>query len=484
MKHDPNQFRATRREALRAYAHDNFYAFYRLVFPTLAPEATFSASPHFRVLARALEKVANGESRRLLIAIPPRHGKSILASVALPAWILGRDPTRKIICASYGEQLSKDFSNRFRDLLWSPNYQAAFPATRIDQGGASLAEVRTSAKGYRLATTVQGPATGKGAHLAIVDDPFKAAEASSESVRNAVYDWFKGSLMTRFDKPAEGGMIVIQQRLHQDDLIGRLREEGGWDYLEMPAECVERREFDLGDGESWIFEPGDLLFEERFDQTALEQLALDLGEAQYNAQILQRPMPPGGALFKLKHFQRYEQLPLAFELIAQSWDPAVVDTETAAFTVCTTWGIVGRKLYLIDVFRKRLDFYQIEPAIISMREKYNAGAVVIETSGVGRAIGNALLKREGTRTWMQPVEPRLGKVERALAQTPKIERKRVFLPISAPWLETFENEIAAFPMSKFADQVDSMVHFLAFLDARNRWTIDLTAIRDHREQPF
>lgn len=484
MKHDPNEFRSMQREALRAYARDNLYGFYRLIFPTLAPEASFSSSPHFRVLARALEKVATGQSRRLMIAIPPRHGKSILASVALPAWILGRDPTRKIICASYGEQLSKDFSNRFRDLLWSTNYQAVFPGTLIDHGGASLAEVRTSAKGYRLATTVQGPATGKGAHLAIVDDPFKAAEAASESVRNAVYDWFKGSLMTRFDKPAEGGMIVIQQRLHQDDLIGRLRDEGGWDYLEMPAECIERQEFDLGDGESWIFKPGDLLFEERFDQAALAQLALDLGEAQFNAQILQRPMPPGGALFKLKHFQRYEQLPPFFELIVQSWDPAVVDTETAAYTVCTTWGIQGRKLYLIDVFRKRMDFYQIEPTIVSMREKYNAGAVVIETSGVGRAIGNALLKREGTRTWMQPVEPSLGKVERALAETPKIERKRVYLPVSAPWLETFENEIAAFPMSKFADQVDSMVHFLAFLDVRNRWTINLSAVRDHREQPF
>jgi hypothetical protein len=227
--------------------------------------------------------VTKGESRRLLIAIPPRHGQSILASVALPACILGRDPTCKIIYASYGEQLSKDFSNRFRDLLWSQNYQAVFPATWIDAGGASLAEVRTSAKGYRLATTVQGPATGKGAHLAIVDDPFKAAEAGSESMRNAVHDWFKGSLMTRFDKRAEGGMIVIQQRLHQDDLIGRLRDEGGWEYLEMPAECIERRVFDLGDGESWIFEPGDLLFEERFDQTALERLALDLGEGQYNS---------------------------------------------------------------------------------------------------------------------------------------------------------------------------------------------------------
>ncbi|MGD0187419.1 MAG: phage terminase large subunit [Roseiarcus sp.] len=479
-----NEIRRAHREALRAHARESLYGFYRLGFPALAPEASFSEAPHFRVLARALEKVARGETRRLLIAIPPRHGKSILASVVLPAWILGRDPTRKIMCASYGDALSKDFSNRFRDLLWSPQYGAVFPGTQIDAGGASLSEVRTTAKGYRLATTVQGPATGKGAHFAIVDDPFKASEAASESMRNAVYDWFKGSLMTRFDKPAEGAMVVVQQRLHQDDLIGRLRDEGGWEYLEMPGESVKRQTFDLGNGESWDFEPGALLFPESFDRAALDQLFWDLGEAAYNAQILQRPSPPGDSLFKLKYFQRYDILPMRYDAIVQSWDPAVVDTETAAFSVCTTWGILGQRLYLIDVFRKRLEFRQIEPAILSMRQKYNAGAVVIEVSGVGAAIGNALLKREGTRTWMAPVDPKLGKLERAIAQTPKIERKRVFLPMSAPWLETFESEVASFPMSKFADQVDSMVHFLGFLDVRSRWTYELPAYRNHRERPF
>lgn len=486
MYNDPNEIRRAHRDALRAHARDNFYSFFRLVFPALVPEPNFSAAPHFRVLARALEKVGKGETRRLLIAIPPRHGKSILASVAFPARVLGRDPTRKFICASYGEGLSKDFSNRFRDLLRSPQFQSVFPNTQVDAGGASLSEVRTSAKGYRLATTVDGPATGKGAHFAIVDDPFKAKEGSSQSdsARNDVHDWFKGSLMTRFDRPAKGAMVVVHQRLHQDDLIGRLRDERGWDYLEMPGECAQRQVFDLGDGETWTFEPGDLLFEERFNKTALEQLFSDLGEVAYSAQVMQRPSPPGGALFKLKHFQRYEQLPTYYESIVQSWDPAVVDTETAAFTVCTTWGIVGQKLYLVDVFRKGLNFHQIEPAILSMRKKYNAGVVIIEVTGVGKAIGNALLKREGTRTWMQPVDPKLGKIERAIAQTPTIERKRVYLPKSADWLETFENEIAQFPFSKYADQVDSMVHFLAFLDVRNRWTTNLTAHRDHRERPF
>jgi hypothetical protein len=120
---DPNEFRRHRRKLMRAHARASLYSFYRLVFPSLAPEASFSSAPHFRILAQALEKVGTGETRRLLIATPPRHGKSILASVALPAWILGREPTRKIMCVSCGDQLSKDFSNRFRDLLWSPNFE-------------------------------------------------------------------------------------------------------------------------------------------------------------------------------------------------------------------------------------------------------------------------------------------------------------------------------------------------------------------------
>ena len=484
MHGNADEFRFRQRERVRALARERFFAFYRLMFPTLAPEATFSGALHFRVLAHALERVANGECRRLMIAIPPRHGKSLFTSVAFPAWILGRDPTRKIICASYGDQLSRDFSNRCRDLLWSKSYQSVFPDAVVAPNGSSLSEVRLTSKGYRLATTVQGPATGKGAHLIIVDDPLKAAEAASEASRNGVYDWFKGSLMTRFDKPAEGAMIVVMQRLHLDDLIGRLRDEGGWEYLAMPGEFSERTVFDLGDGETWTAKPGDLLYPERFDRAALDQLLFDLGEAQYNAQILQRPSPPGGALIKLKHFPRYEVPPKYFEAIVQSWDPAVVDTETAAFSVCTTWGILDRKLYLLDVLRKRLDFHSIEPAILHMKQKFNAGCVVLETAGVGAAIGAALLKRADARRWLCSNNPVLGKVERAIAQTPKIERKRIHLPLKAPWLETFEAEIASFPMSKYFDQVDSMVQFLSLLDQRNRWTIDLSAFRQHREQPF
>ena len=182
--------------------------------PVIAPGVPFEDARHFRVLATALEKVVRGEIQRLLIAIPPRHGKSIFASVILPCWILGLDPSAKIICASYGDHLAKDFSIKSRDILRSSAYRGVFPGTELEPGGAALDELRTTRKGYRLATSVGGVVTGKGADYVIVDDPIKAVDAASVVTRNSAYDWYKTSLLSRFDKPGEGRQIVTMQRLH------------------------------------------------------------------------------------------------------------------------------------------------------------------------------------------------------------------------------------------------------------------------------
>ena len=152
--------------------------------------------------------------------------------------------------------------------------------------------------------------------------------------------------------------------------------------------------------------------------------------------------------------------------------------------MCTTWGIIGYKLYLIDVFRKRLDFYQLDKVILSLREKFNAGVVILEVSGVAKPLGERLIRHEGARRWLLSTDPELGKVERAMAQTPKVERRRIYLPQKADWLDVFEAEVAQFPFSKYADQVDSMVHFLRALDGRNIATRDLSAFRDWPQNPF
>jgi predicted phage terminase large subunit-like protein len=483
MSRATSDLRRQGRDLVRQLAQRNLYAFYRAVFGVVEPSEDFLDLKHYRVLAHALEDVALGSTKRLLIAIPPRHGKSLLGSVVLPCWLLGRHPEHKIVCASYGDQLAKDFALKSRELLQSEVFTSIFPDTLMS--GAGLDKLMTTLGGFRTATSIGGALTGRGAHIAIIDDPMKASDAASETARNAAYDWFKSSLMSRFDKPGESRVVVIAQRLHQDDLIGRLKAEGGWTVLEMPGEGWKEQLFELGNGEQWNFHPGDLLFPERFDHDALKQLRQDLGEQAYSAQILQRPVPAGGALFKLKNFKRYDSLPKrAFiERIVQSWDPAFVDGELNAFTVCTTWAISGQKLYLVDVFRERLEFPQIAPKILELKRKFGAQQVCLEVSGVGAAIEQELKHAQSGERWLLPFNPRLGKTERAISQTPKIERGRVYLPSAADYLEPFEAEVLAFPFGARSDQVDSMVQFLYALDHYSVLR-GLSAYESDSRQPF
>ena len=476
------------RSAIRNHIHQacraDLHTFSRLALPVIAPGEPFEEAHHFRVLATALEKVVRGETQRLLIAIPPRHGKSIfcLGGSALldpGTGSIGQDHLR-LLRRPAGER----FSVKSRDILRSSAYRGVFPGTELEPGGAALDELRTTRKGYRLATSVGGVVTGKGADYVIVDDPIKAVDAASVVTRNSAYDWYKTSLLSRFDKPGEGRQIVTMQRLHMDDLIGRLRDDGGFTVLEMPGEAVERQVFDLGHGEQWEFRPGDLLYPERFPAKALDRLKSDLGEAGYNAQILQRPVPPGGALLQLKHFQRYSQMPSIAELVVQSWDPAFVDSETAAYTVCTTWAIYGRKAYLLDVLRQKLKYPSLEPTILHMKEKHKATFVFLETAGFGKAIGNQLIQLPGYASgWFRPIRkwarrsgpPPSHRCWNASAST--FRRRHHGSRPSKPKLPSSRSQ--SMPIRSIL-----MVHFLTALLTRNHVTRDLTAFKDWPDNPF
>ncbi|GLK68960.1 phage terminase large subunit [Hansschlegelia plantiphila] len=477
--------RADAREAIRVACRKDLYPFFRAMFPVLAPGQPFIDALHFRAIATALQKVASGEIKRLAIAVPPRHGKSMLGTVALPAWLLGQDPRLKVVCASYSEQLAKSFASQGRDLMRSSQFRDVFPGAMLASGGAALEELRTTEKGYRLATSVGGVVTGKGADFIVVDDPLKAIEASSENARQSVFDWMTQSLLSRFDKPTEGRMIVIMQRLHQDDPIGRLMAQSGWTLLELPGEVWKRQALDIGGGKAWTLEPGDLLFPERFGHADLKLLKEELGEAGYNAQILQRPLPPDGNLFKMSWFRRYDEAPprKAFERVIQGWDPAYMDGEANAYTVCTTWGIAGRKLYLLDVLRERMKFPQLGSRVLSERKKHKADQVIVESAGVGQILIQELKTYQSPTRWLLPISPNAAKLARAEGQTPKIERGRVYLPNSAPWLDAFEQEIALFPHGVYADQVDSTSQFLRALDYR-AVLLGLSAYETDPKLPF
>lgn len=421
---------------------------------------------HIDVLIRAAEKVAEGSTRRLLACLPPRYLKTFIFSVCLPAWLLGRDPRSKIICASYSMPLAERFNLDVIRLMTSDWYRQVFPKTRLNKRRTNVTELTTTAGGFRLAASVGGTLTGRGADLLIIDDPIKADEAHSETARENCKTWFARSVSTRLNKPKSGAFVVVAQRLHAADLPGQLIEQGGWEQVIIPAIMPERRVFDvLKGGLKGYKDAGDILQPERQDEEMLQQQKLTMGERDFEAQFNQCPLPPTGAVFKTSWISRYETAPTSgmIQAVIQSWDTAYEMNEDNDYNVCSTWAVCGDGYYLLDVFRERLPFFALEKKVYALKKQWNARMVIIEKKGSGISLLQNIRILEGHR-WVHSLEPDGGKIERAEQQSPKVEKGLVHLPKDAPWLTIFENELFSFPGCKHDDQVDSMVQFLRALD--------------------
>ena len=219
-----------------AILRQDLYAFVRKVFHTLCPGKTFIPAWFITALAYQLERVRRGEIRRLIINMPPRSLKSIMASVAFPAFVLGHDPTRRIICASYSGELAHKLSNDFRAVLSSSWDQAIFPGARIGPYKDSEIEIELTRRGFRLATSTGGTLTGRGGDLIIIDDPLKPIDALSDPKRNAANDWFLNTVVSRLDDKRTGAIIIVMQRVHMNDLTGFvLGQSDEWTVLSSPA---------------------------------------------------------------------------------------------------------------------------------------------------------------------------------------------------------------------------------------------------------
>ncbi|MEQ9639618.1 MAG: phage terminase large subunit [Alphaproteobacteria bacterium] len=439
-------------------------AFTERTFLPLNPGQTFQPGHHLRVLAYHLELVREGKIQRLAIAMPPRHSKSVCASVAFPAWLLGHDPSTRIICASYAADLSHSFSLQTRKIMEQPWYRHLFPRTRLDPRRTSQEEMRTTQHGFRIATSVGGPLTGKGGSIIIVDDPIKAADAHFESARRGVREWYQSTLLSRLDNPKRDAIVVVGQRLHPDDLHGLLIEQEDWVFLDLPAIATETRTYRIGPEHEWEREVGHILQPDRVGRAELERLRRELGTAAFEAQYQQRPVPPEGNLVKLEWFQRYDEPPHfdCFEAIVQSWDTALIPGEGNDYSVCTTWGLLGTRIYLLDVFREQLNYPDLRRTVLRMRKEVAAELVIVEKAGSGVSLYQEL-HGQG-HNWIRTLTPRGDKAGRLAQQSAKIEAGLLWLPRNAKWLGTFESELAAFPHGSNDDQVDSLSQFLLALD--------------------
>ncbi len=439
-------------------------------FRYLNPGKQLSDAYYVRGLCHALERVSRGKTKRLIIELPPRHLKSTVASIVLPAWMLGRDPTKRIVCVSYSNDLAHSFSHKCRGLMQEPFYKACFPAMQFDTKKNAVTEFHTSQKGFRLATSIQGTMTGKGGDIVIIDDAMKAQDTHSEAARDKVYETYQNTIATRLDDPKNGAIVVVGQRLHEDDLIGRLKQIRNWEVLCLPAIAVEQQVLDLGDGMEFTRPKAHVLDPTRMGHSELDAIRGEIGILAFEAEYQQRPVLPGGNLIRLEWFETYAKpLPSArYEAVVQSWDTAAVPGESNDYNVCTTWGLIGNHVDLLNVHRKQYLYPELVQTALKLRQKWKPNLIVIEKAVTGMSLKPDLLKHGAKEAfWLKPIK---SKVERMVAQSAKIESGQVRLPNSAPWLEAFKAEVAAFPKGKYDDQVDSMSQLLRSLDIRHYTT--------------
>src|SRR5262245_24857671 len=346
---------STRLALFDAVLRSDLYAFVQAAFPIVAGGQVLQRNWHLEAMAAALTDVINGKCRRLIITVPPRSLKSICASVALPAFVLGQDPSRNIICVSYSDVLSRKHGNDCRALMHSTMYRRIFPHTRISPSKDTEAEIRTTAGGSRLTTSVGGTLTGRGGNLLIIDDPLKPQDAQSESARDSLKQWYSNTLLSRLDHKSEGSIVVVMQRLHSDDLVGHLLEQGGWTHLNLSAIAETECSIALGNDRYHHRRIGDLLHPERENEAALHELKTSMGSMEFSAQYQQAPVSLGGNLIKWSWFKFYNAPPdpRPGDRLIVSWDTAMSSNQLADFSVCVVLLVRGETVYVLDVTRAR-----------------------------------------------------------------------------------------------------------------------------------
>jgi predicted phage terminase large subunit-like protein len=446
---DTRKFEALLRADFRAFVHKAFL--------TLAPGQLYVPSWHIEAIAERLERVRRGEVRRLIVNMPPRSLKSIMSSVAFPAFCLGHDPTRRIICVSYSGELAKKHSNDFRAVIEAPWYQAAFPATRVGRFKDSEIEIEFTARGFRLATSVGGTLTGRGGDLLVIDDPLKPDDALSETKRSAANHWFTNTLLSRLDDKRTGAIIVVMQRVHVDDLTGFLLEQPDeWDLLSLPAIAEADEVIPLCGGRAHSRKCGEALSPSREPLNVLNALKLQIGSDAFYAQYQQMPVPPGGAMIKRHWVRRYTKPPQREHLlqVLQSWDTAMKGGPSNDYSVCTTWAQMNDcTMRLLDVWRERVDYPTLKSAVLALHQKWAPSTILIEETGT--AVG--LIDELRYQCYgIVGIKPTRDKIARMAIASAKFEAGNVLLPESAPWLADLEAELFAFPGSRYDDQCDSI----------------------------
>ncbi|MDR1495226.1 MAG: phage terminase large subunit [Rickettsiales bacterium] len=417
-------------------------------------------------MAEALRGVNNGTIQRLIINIPPRYLKSFCVSVSFPAWILGKDPTQRIIVASYSEKLALRHSLDCRLIVQSDWFRNIFQNCKLSADQNEKHRFSTTQNGYRFATSVGGTLTGYGGNILIVDDPHSPQQIMNAKYRQKVLDWYGNTFSSRLDNKKNGSIVIVMQRLHADDLTGHLlaRDPAGWTHLSLPVCFEEDRIVSVGNFSRKV-KGGEFLFPERESEEEMGKIKLDMGSYFFSAQYQQKPMASDNGMVKCEWFHEFTE-DHRFENIYLSFDTAIKNTLKNDPTVCTVWSEFENNYYLLDVFRKWLEYPELRRESIRLVKKWKPLCVLVEDKASGQALIQDL-RRDLRGCNVIAIKVGVDKTTRFASVTPLFESGRVFLKKNEGWLFDYRCELLNFPAGVHDDQVDSTSQFLGWIDHKN-----------------
>ena len=434
---------------MREGAQGDFLEFVKEVWPA------FIEGDHHRVMADAFNRIAEGELKRLIINMPPRHTKSEFASHLFPAWYLGRFPDRKVIQTAHTAELAVGFGRKVRNLVGSKDYERIFTGVSLSADSKAAGRWNTNKQGDYFAIGVGGAVTGKGADILIVDDPHSEQEAAQNdpSVYDKTYEWYTSGPRQRL-QPG-GAICLVMTRWSKKDLTGSILkasiERGGsdeWEIIELPA----------------ILPSGKPLWPGFWPQDQLEALKAELPVGKWTAQYQQDPTSEEGAIIKREWWKEWTKKdPPDCEFVIQSWDTAFLAKETADYSACTTWGVFYNEdreanIILLDALQERLEFPDLKTRAYEMYKEYNPDAFIVEAKAAGSPLIFELRRIGIPVSEYSPGRGR-DKIARVNAVSDLFHSGHVWAP-KKRWAEEVIEEFAAFPTGDHDDLVDSSTQAL------------------------
>lgn len=420
-------------------ARRSLIEFTRYTLPSYLPAA------HHRLIAEKLEAIERGDIDRLMINMPPRHGKSELGSRRFPAWFLGRNPQSTIMSASYNLDKAEEFGGEVRDIVRSAGYRNLFPQVQLKEDTRAKGFWRTEQGGYYISAGVGTALTGRGTvgPIVLIDDPLKdRAEADSERHRENVKQWYSAVVLSRFPR----AVVVVQTRWHEDDLTGWLLSEqakGGdqWDILELPA----------------ISPDGQALWPDFYPIDVLERLKRATIPRDWSALYQQRPSPDEGAYFKRDWFRWYDEKPKQLRVYGAS-DYAVTEGD-GDYTVHVIVGVDPEdNIYVLDLWRGQTTSDAWVQAWLDLVRQHKPLMWIEEQGQIIKSIGPFLERRmreEKVYCRREQVASAADKPTRSRSIQARTSMGKVYLPSKAPWVADFTSELLMFPAGKHDDQVDA-----------------------------